>query len=128
MQFYSIAIYSIAIYSIAIYSKCLISSTVSSKTNKPIVTNIRINGNKRIAHDSFVYLKSHSFCNINVQNRTYTAFAIKMDNVLVTEQVKLPTQYFLVFPKFCTINTKIETHDNKKINFCRSAKRFNSFY
>lgn len=58
------------------------------------------NGNNTRNHEIYLCPLLHIRFNIHVQNNIYTSFNIIMRIVLGTLQLKLPTQYFEVFPEF----------------------------
>jgi len=77
---------------------------IIAKINK----NIRMKGNRTIAHAIFVAPVLHIRLRIQVQNNIYNSFTTKIKPVLVTSQLKFPRQYTFLLPKFCidAMNTK----------------------
>jgi hypothetical protein len=59
-----------------------------------------MNGNKTKSHATFLYPAPHINDKIQVHNRTYNIFIMKIVVTDETSQLKVPKQYIFLFPKF----------------------------
>ena len=82
--------------------------------NIAIIMNNIINGSNTKNHAIPGAPARHIKFNIHVQNNTYKILITKMRVVLVTEQVKLPTQYLSKLPIFWKNIIKIDIIDTTK--------------
>jgi len=93
--------------------KVFINFSPKSTARINVITNT-IKGNKTRIHDTLVYPALQRRSRINVQKATKIILNRKTEMVLGTIQLYLPTQYFLVLPKFWIVRITIPITESTK--------------